>query len=307
MRRFSDLNTIRSCILGHAVADALGLPVQFKRREALDAEPVTGMLGHGTYDMPPGAWSDDTSMTLCALAALGRGGDELNKVMENFGKWMLDDAFTPTDWAYDIGKTCQQAIARRFILGLDLDLCGMVGERSNGNGSLMRIIPFALYAPDDMEFIEKGSALTHAHMRSKIACVIYSRILAEIIETHDKSAVRSGLEKAKERYSADPNWRYYEPLFNIGTRTRDSISSSGYVVDTLEAALWCLLTTDSYAECVLKAVNLGRDTDTVAAVVGGLAGALYGVEAIPQEWLDALIRREFIERLCREAAQAWKK
>ncbi len=158
-----------------------------------------------------------------------------------------------------------------------------------------------------MGLVEKASTLTHAHRRSQIACGVYSILLNKFIEARDRESYRDALEIAERRYSSEAEWRYFAPLADIAERTRADIRSSGYVIDTIEAALWCVVTTDSYRDCVLKAVNLGKDTDTVAAVAGGLAGAIYGLDAIPADWLDTLIRREYIERLCRTAAERWGK
>lgn len=304
MSRIS-LEAIKSCILGHAVGDALGVPVEFQSREKLAANPVTDMRGFGTYDVPAGAWSDDTSMTLCALDALAQKEFTWDSVMVNFGKWYYKDEFTPTGEMFDVGNTCSFAIDDYFAHHLDIDHCGRRDDRSNGNGSLMRIIPFALYAPDDLPFIERASCLTHAHRRSQIACGIYALILSELIDKREVGAYCLGLHKAAMAYDRDPEWSYFAPLLEIENRERNSIRSSGYVVDTLEAALWCLVTTDNYRDCVLKAVNLGGDTDTVAAVAGGLAGAVYGLEGIPQEWLDTLLRRDYIEELCEKAGERW--
>lgn len=301
--------TIKACTLGHAVGDALGVPVEFKTREELDEDPVTDMRGFGTYNVPAGSWSDDTSMSLCALEALAREDFTWESVMDNFGRWYYKDEFTPTGKTFDVGRTCRSAIDSYFIRHANISECGKNNEHSNGNGSLMRIIPFALYGhyyPDKLRnIITAGSSLTHAHLRSVIACDIYSHILLGLIDTGSKAAVLWGIDKAKKYYGETAEWTHYKELYNIGSRDRDSIKSSGYVVDTLEAALWCLLTTESYRDCVLNAVNLGMDTDSVAAVAGGLAGALYGLEGIPQAWLSGLIRRDFIEKLCEKAGERW--
>lgn len=153
--------------------------------------------------------------------------------------------------------------------------CGGKAEWENGNGSLMRILPAALYwseglATDDMdgkEFIYDLSALTHGHLRSKMACLIYSKLIEDLLCNPDKDKK----EIVEE--------------------------SSGYVVDTLEAAIWCLLNTDNYKDCVLKAVNLGEGTDTVGAVAGGLAGLYYGIEAIPEGWMEVLPKKDWITEL----------
>ena len=304
MSKYS-VEEIKAVILGHAVGDALGVPVEFQTRNALDAAPVTDMRGYGTYPVPVGSWSDDTSMTLCALDALAQKSFLWDAVMVNFGRWYYKDEFTPTGKMFDIGTTCRLAIDDFFLNQIDIDHCGRRDERSNGNGSLMRIIPFVLYAPNDLAFIEKASCLTHAHRRSQIACGVYALILEELLSKRKVTAYTEGLRKAADRYGHESEWIRFTPLLEIEKRCRDSIRSSGYVVDTLEAALWCLATTDSYRECVLKAVNLGNDTDTVAAVAGGLAGGVYGLEGIPQEWLKSLQRKDYIENLCEKAALCW--
>lgn len=301
------LEKIKGVVIGHAVADALGVPVEFASRKELDKAPVTEMEGFGTYPVPKGAWSDDTSMSLCTLDALGKYGLDYDFIMLNFGEWYYESQFTPTGVTFDVGNTCSFAIDNYFINKTPYTTCGLNGERDNGNGSLMRICPIVLYlAEKDMEIDEKiqtvhtVSALTHAHDRSKIGCGIYAFILWELLKNPTVSAINEGLEKAAEFYKGQPELEAYSRIFEktFADANREDIKSSGYVVHTLEAAVWCLLTTNSYRECVLKAVNLGEDTDTVAAVAGGLAGALYGYEAIPKEWREELLKREYIEELC---------
>ena len=309
---------IKAVMLGHAVGDALGVPVEFESRDKLSKSPVTGMMGYGSYPVPAGAWSDDTSMSLAAMDVLSRGELDDFAIMTNFVKWLEDGAFTPTGKSFDVGRTCLKAI-RRFI-GLvdskeaDVTFYGLDGEYDNGNGSLMRIHPFSLMAWFDKrlksnyeEIIDRASALTHAHERSKLACKIYTLILFHLLEKPRKDSIVSALDMVKNRYSDHPEYHHYERLLSVhfNKLSVEEIKSSGYVVDTLEAAVWCVLTTDSYKDCVLKAVNLGNDTDTIAAITGGLAGALYGYEAIPKEWLDTLIKRDFIEEMCERAGNSW--
>lgn len=303
---------IKSVILGHAVADALGVPAEFASRAELDAAPVTDMEGFGTYDMPAGTWSDDTSMTLCALDSMGKGYIDHVEIMENFCRWFDDNEYTPSGECFDIGGACMQAIEKYKAFHLPPHMCGGEDERSCGNGSLMRILPFALfceygeYSGSWLDIIHLGSSLTHRHERCRVGCGIYSIILRKLLCRPERESVYTGLKRAREEYKDSFELDKYKRLFDpdFVSLKKDEIKSSGYVVDTLEAALWCLLTTDSYKECVLKAVNLGDDTDTVAAVAGGLAGALYGLDAIPTEWLDALIKREYIEELCEKFCAA---
>ena len=160
-----------------------------------------------------------------------------------------------------------------------------------------------------MPLVERASALTHAHDRSKVGCGTYACILTALLDKPEKSAIYTVLARAEEYYRTHAEIGHYRELFSDGFADTEvaKIKSGGYIVDTLLAAVWCLLTTDSYRECVLKAVNLGDDTDTVAAIAGGLAGALYGYDAIPPEWLSVLKREPYIEELCEKAACAWSR
>lgn len=301
---------VKAVVLGHAVADALGVPVEFASREALDEAPVTGMKGFGTYPVPAGSWSDDTTMALCALDAFTEKGFDLDRVMENFGRWFYGGEFTPTGTCFDVGGCCASAI-RNYCKGwLGTDACGLRGEKDNGNGSLMRIHPFVLLSdrekplPERLAEIDRASALTHAHPRAMLGCRIYAMLLWALLEDPRREAIPGALRRSAALFGGDREFSVYGRLFrpDFAGLPRREIRSGGYVVDTLEAALWCLLTTGSYRECVLRAVNLGSDTDTVAAVAGGLAGALYGRDAIPAEWRETLLRREWIETLCEKAA-----
>lgn len=304
---------IKSFIFGHAVGDALGVPVEFLEREYLSGNPVTDMIGFGTHNKPAGTWSDDTSMTLATLDSLSCGID-YNDIMEKFCEWYKNNKYTATGVLFDIGTTTQHALSS-YITGINPLQCGCNRESDNGNGSLMRIIPAALYAEYYMEnssadekilFIHNISALTHAHDRSKVGCGIYAFIVWELIKENSKDSILRGLDKAKEYYSQKQEYRNSLDCYNriydskFSTFPEKLISSSGYIVHTLEAAIWCILTTNSYSECVLKAVNLGSDTDTVAAVAGGLAGALYGYSGIPEKWIATLKKQSFIDDICKQ-------
>lgn len=313
---------IYSVMLGHAVADALGVPAEFRSRQMLRANPITDTVGYGTHGQPAGTFSDDTSMSIAALDSLADGKLDYTEIMNNFCDWCYGAKYTATDVTFDIGGSCYGAISEYRMNGGNPTLCGRSGANENGNGSLMRIHPFALYLyytkgerpeeyTDSLVIIHNASRLTHAHSRSLIGCGIYSFILWELLRSPEKESIRRGLAGARAFYRGQSELSHYERLFTkianvCNTPIPDSeISGSGYVVHSLEAAVWCLLTTESYAECVLKAVNLGEDTDTVAAIAGGLAGALYGSRAIPEKWLNALLRRNVIEEMCKRAGENW--
>jgi ADP-ribosylglycohydrolase len=307
-------NNIVNGMMGLCVADALGVPVEFNTRERLTENPVVSMRGFGTHNQPIGTWSDDTSMSLCLVDSLSKGLN-YEDIMKKFVKWFDEGAYTPYGDAFDIGIATRRAL-QRYLDGTKPLQCGGTSEYDNGNGSLMRILPILFYlqsrfgndffVQDEVfSVIHNVSALTHAHKRSLTACGINVSIAAKICEKSDLGiAVEEGISYAMTYYRKHPEFdsefQYVQRLENknFASLSIEQVKSSGYVVDTLEAAIWCLLTTSSYKDCVLKAVNLGEDTDSVAAVVGGLAGLHYGYESIPEEWLNAIARRDYIEDLC---------
>ena len=254
--------TLRDCIYGQAAGDALGVPYEFMGRGSFTC---TGMAGHGTHNQPAGTWSDDTSMALAicdSYRELGR--IDVGDIREKFLAWYRDDAYT-CDRLFDIGN----ATATALRVGR-----GLTGERDNGNGSLMRTVPLAFTGATDDE-VRAVSEITHAHRTSTEACVRMVHAARELI------AGRAAHEVAAA-------------LIDV-SKPEDQVASGGYVLHTFEAALWCLANTGSYAGCVLKAVNLGDDTDTTGAVAGALAGIVYGLDGIPGPWLDALRGRDVID------------
>lgn len=304
-------NDVKSALLGLAVGDALGVPAEFSSRSRMQRMPVTGMQTGGTWGQPIGTWSDDTSLTIAAMDSIARlkkidGVD----VMKNFVRWIDYNEFTANDDAFDCGNTTGSAI-NNFLNGATPETCGMDEKHSNGNGSLMRIFPAVFYAyvkattdEDALKIVHYFSALTHAHNFSKIGCGIYFLIAAQILDGSDfKTAIQNGLEQAKEFYSQREEFaddvKVYSRIFekDFADLPEDEINSNGYVVSTLEASIWCWLNTSSYKEVVLKAVNLGGDTDTTGAVAGGMAGLAYGVHEIPSDWLKVLKRRAYLEEL----------
>lgn len=309
-----DTKIVRSMLLGLAVGDALGVPVEFEYRETLAEKPVTGMRSFGTWRQAAGTWSDDTSMTAATMESLSRRKCvDFGDIAENFLRWYSNEEFTATGRRFDIGNTTRASIVRYSRKLLPPTKCGASDENSNGNGSLMRILPAILYlfgtrgkiAADELKLIHDFSALTHGHAVSKISCGIYALIAAQILSGKKISdAFTAGISDAKTFYGDDADFQYFARLTdeNFSTLNEDEISSSGYVVDTLEAALWCLLNTDDFKTLALTAVNLGGDTDTVGAVACGLGGLVYGVESIPIEWLETLKRRDWLEKIADDFA-----
>ena len=305
-------------IFGVVVGDALGCPVQFKDRAIVADHPVTDMRGYGTFNLPEGTWTDDSSLTIALLDSIRETGKlDLNHIMGNFVSWLDKGEFTPFGKSFDIGAGTIGAITA-YKHRENPRQCGSYDERNNGNGSLMRILPACLYCweqgLEDQEAIRQirlVGSLTHAHIRSNIACGLYYFMVKAILSGSGdtfKDRLQEGLDRGFAYYGkalADQeNLGYYDRLRDLGRFAEtpsEKIKSSGYVVDTLEAAVWSLITTDSYESALLKAVNLGNDSDTVGAVAGGLAGLGYGCGGkwgIPEKWIEAIQRKEWIADLC---------
>ena len=298
---------IRSALFGVAVGDALGVPVEFNSRQTIAENPVTDMIGYGTYNLPAGTWSDDSSLTFCLAEALTQDFD-LNLIGKNFVKWYHENYWTPHGLVFDIGIATRQAVSR-LALGEKPELAGGFDETDNGNGSLMRILPLLFHILDKpisarYDITKKVSSITHGHIRSVIACFYYLEFARQLFDRKDKFEIYKNLQTEVTNHLTSLSINPAEvALFDrllkqdIHEMTDENIFSSGYVLHTLEASIWCLLTTDNYKDAVLKAVNLGEDTDTTGAVTGGLAGLLYGFDSIPTTWLKQIAKYDDIEKL----------
>lgn len=306
-------NKIKSALFGVAVGDALGVPVEFNSRLTISKNPVTDMIGYGTYNLPAGTWSDDSSLTFCLAEALTQEFN-LNTIGQNFVKWYHEKYWTPHGNVFDIGIATRQAISR-LAKGEKPELAGGFDESDNGNGSLMRILPLLFYLldkpiKDRYDITKKVSSITHGHIRSVIACFYYLEFAKQIFEGKDKFEIYKNLQTEVLNHlislSINPTEiALFDRLLksDIHNLEEDQIQSSGYVLHTLEASIWCLLTTDNYKEAVLKAVNLGNDTDTTGAVTGGLTGLLYGLENIPEKWLQQIAKYNDIENLAERLSE----
>lgn len=291
---------LHALLLGVAVGDALGVPVEFKRRGSFH---VDGMRGHGTHDQPTGTWSDDTSLTLALADVLNGDTVPLADLARNFVAWHDTGAFTPHGHAFDIGNATAKAIAR-LKRGIAPEMAGGTGEFDNGNGSLMRIAPLVVVLVDkDLDeryrVTKTVSSVTHAHPWAVTACFLYLEVLRKLYKGQSKEKAYAEL---RMEFATPPPFLDTDALAkfdrilreDIRTVPESEIRSSGFVVDTLEASLWSFLTTANYRDAVLKAVNLGEDTDTTGAVTGALAALAYGMDAIPCDWLEQLHGREQI-------------
>jgi ADP-ribosylglycohydrolase len=293
-------------LYGGIVGDALGVPFENKKRGSFAA---SSMEGFGTYNQEPGTWSDDSALTLCLVENFVEAGDP-GALMEKFARFADRGYWTPRGEVFDIGNTTRAAINRR-LAGFPASECGMGAETDNGNGALMRIAPVALSFMGKPDFSFAGLAkavadyagLTHAHPRSTLGCIMYVFLLYRLscYDTFEEAleetirACQSNLKNTACYGELDA----YSRIFNrkIPSLRPEEVYSDGYVVHTLEAALWCMAKHSNYRDTVLAAVNLGDDTDTTAAVAGTMAGLRYSYSGIPPQWVAMLARKEDIDRL----------
>ncbi len=297
----------KDILLGLAIGDALGVPVEFMDRESIRSNPVKDMRAYGTHHQPAGTFSDDSSLAFCLAAAL-TGPFTLQAMANKFVAWLNDGYWSAHGTVFDVGIATSQAI-RRIERGTRPDLSGGFDISDNGNGSLMRILPLVLLIKDkplaERYLIAKEvSSVTHGHIRSVIACFYYLEFARLLLQKVDKLDAYKQLQTTVTNFLSSQSINpteidLYHRLLqgSIYELEEEEIFSSGYVLHTLEASIWCILTTDNYAAATLKAVNLGLDTDTTGAVTGGLAGLLYGYQSIPPQWLQVLAKREHIEQL----------
>lgn len=309
-------NFSKNILIGSAVGDALGVPVEFKSRQELQINPVTDMIGYGTYNMPPGTFSDDSSMMFCLAESLCNGYD-VNDIGEKFQMWMHEGYWTADGEVFDVGIATRKAINRLRVVKNPIE-AGSKDEFDNGNGALMRILPLAVFTKDlsideRCEIVKEVSSITHAHNRSVLACIYYIEFALSVLDAENLEEaylntnfwLKLFLEE-NELYKNE--FPYFERILSgqLIDLTQNEIQSTGYVIHSLEASIWCLLHTSSYKDCVLKAVNLGHDTDTIACITGGIAGIFYGTETIPTHWIEQLARVNDILKLAEQLEKKYE-
>ncbi len=305
----TELDRCRGALYGLAVGDALGQPIEFRSPGSF--EPVTGYRSGGPHNLNAGEWTDDTSMAL-ALAHSLKGGWSLNDQADRYCKWLEEGEYSVNGWCFDIGATTRQAL-EQYMQCKDATRSGLTEARSSGNGGIMRIAPVAIrYRNMEKDFDaaipmlmylgEEASSVTHASDMCRSAAAYMTVVLAALIRGQSREEALAyrpwcqhlhpaveNIVKGSYKLKHPPAVREWWP------EKSDCIKGSGFVVESLEAALWAFHDAKDYREAVLKAVNLGEDSDTTGAVCGQFAGAFWGESGIPQEWLDGLARKDMIE------------
>lgn len=288
-------NRAKGCLLGLACGDAVGATLEFVPRDRI-LEPLTDMIGGGVWQLNRGEWTDDTSMALCLADSLLAcqnfdAQDQLNRYL----RWAMTgyNSVREGQPAFGIGNhTCNelanfQQTGRSYSQNSD--------PNNAGNGSLMRVAPISLFYFHQPENIKRYAVLssktTHASPACLEACGYFAELLANALRGKEKTAIFDGFELNDYQHIAHIVRGDYQ------SKSADEIKGSGYVVESLEAALWAFWHTDTFREAILLAANLGDDADTTAAICGQIAGAFYGVENIPENWLKWLYRQEDIAQI----------
>lgn len=282
----------RGALVGLAIGDALGATLEFSKRP--EREIHTEIIGGGPFNLKAGEWTDDTSMALClAYSLLRSNGFSAKDQMELYQEWRLNGFFSSTGICFDIGNTVLSAL-QSFESSGD-PMSGSTEEYAAGNGALMRIAPIPLFFASNyitaIEMAGKSSKTTHGNIQSIDACRYFSGLILGVLNNASKEEILSA------RYApVNDIWKHF-PLCkqvddiaqgSFKRKTRDQISSSGYVIDSMEAALWAFFNSDTFEDGMIKAVNLGGDSDTVGAIYGQLAGAYYGEPGIPFKYIERL-------------------
>ena len=283
------LDKKRGMFYGMAIGDALGAAVEFQPKGTF--REVTGYRGFGPHGLDPGQWTDDTSMALALADSLGQRGWDKRDQLERYLEWRQNGKYSVTGYLFDIGTTTRYAIDNFEITG---DLVSDDDIASSGNGSIMRLAPVPIFWHDSLDrklaqAARESSETTHASELCKDACAYMALVLRALMRGEDREIVLS-----KEWWN--------ERLIDLHPRVYDIIENdekepvgSGFVIDSLHAALWAFRTSDSFEEAVLKAVNLGDDSDTTGAVCGHFAGAYWGYDAIPKHLIEGLGKKDMID------------
>lgn len=308
--------SVHAALFGLAIGDALGVPVEFKKREELKGRKVKDFEGYQTHNQPPGTFSDDSSLTFCLAESLCQGYD-LNDMGQRFVKWFFEGYWTAGGEVFGVGKSTEDSITR-LRDGVSPLQSGNYAADCYGNGSLMRILPLLFYIKnldedDRYRIIKEVAVITHGSINTILACFYYLEFALELLKGNDKQTTYNNTATSVWEFflSLDVHSRetdLYDPLLRVNIAERDvnEIETIHHAHLTIKAAVYCFMNTGSYEEAVLMAVNLGDDTDTTASVTGALAGIHYGFESIPEKWINGIRRSNDINDLCDRLAAAMK-
>ena len=299
-------------IIGLALADAMGVPVESYSREELKKHPIVNIKGNGTYNMPVGCWSDDTSLTIATMDGIVKSFGVINdktykNIADNFVSYYYDNNFTPTGILFGIGKTTSSAISKYASGKTSATESGGNNENNAGNGALMRCLPIAYYAYDKdlsdneiLEIVSNFSSITHRLDTCILGSYIYTQFAKKLLEGFERKDAYKFIQNLDYSNFPDEVVNEYSRILknDISKLDEKDILSIGKTCPTLEASLWSFINSQDYSDAVLTAINLGEDTDTVGACTGGLAGLYYGSDTINTKWLSKLKKLDYLTEMC---------
>ncbi len=287
-----DPNRCLGSFVGLAVGDAVGAPLEFSHRGTF--RPIEDMIEGGYFNLKTGEWTDDTAMALCLAESLLRmNGFDAKDQMDHYSRWFLDGVFSCKDRAFGMGQTFMNSIIKYHMTGDPFS--GMSRPKRPGNGCIMRLAPIPIFFYPDLEKIIRysgeSSKTTHGMPESIYASRLFGEILGLALAGKSKEEI---LFSNQIGDSDCPEIISGISCGNYRSKPESEIESTFFAGKCLEAALWCFLNTDNFRDAILKAANLGGDADSTAAVCGQVAGAYYGIDSIPQNWKDVLVKKELI-------------
>ena len=300
-------------LVGNAIGDALGLPVEFKSREELKANPVFEMQGFGSHMTVQGTWSMNTSMIIALMESIRECG-RINQsdILHKLSRWLHLADYTVGAEVINSNPTIAMAI-ERFKKGYDLDECGDAFEFATDNGALVRILPIAflcynynIQGKARYNLVKSVTRLTHATEKCILANMIFVNYACYLLEGYYPAVALQKIQQEKYSFFSEACVESFSRILkdNLATLPEDAIQSNSDVIESLEAAIWSLVTTRNFEQAVIKAVNLGHDTDTIGALTGGLAGLYYGMQGIPKRWLDKLKKLPELETIAEGFSKA---
>lgn len=303
-------NRLKNGIMGFIIGDVMGVPLEFTKRRS---KKIIDMLEYGSHNMPKGCWSDDSSMVIATMQSIidNKGNINYDDIMNNFILWVEKGSFTPTNKTFGIGRTTLKALANyknkdKLEIYNNPIMCGINKLKDNGNGSLMRILPISYYCyykkmenEDIYNLVKDISSMTHKHNISVLGCYIYTLFVMEVLSGKSRKEIYKNIrEYDYNKYFDKETIDCYSRLLknDISLLDISEINSVGYVVSTLEAVIWCFMNSKNYSESIAIAINLGNDTDTIGALVGGISGSYYN--EINDKWLNDIKRKDYLLDLC---------
>jgi ADP-ribosylglycohydrolase len=294
---------VRDGVIGLAIGDAMGVPTEGNKREILLAKPVVKMLPKISAGIPKGAWSDNTSLSIATIDAISKSGINYTAMGDNYVRWFTTNQFCSINESFGVSNTTLKSLVRYTQRLEEAYECGSDDYYDNGNDPLCRCLPLAYYfnVKKDtdkkiLEVVKRVCSITHKHEVAVLGCYIYVRFLMYLLKGINKHSALNQVRKLDFSMFNKSSLDEYKRILvaDINEFDIDEIKNSSFIVDTLEAAIWCFMKSESFKECAIATTNIGGDTPTIGAIAGSLAGIFYGYSNIPKSYLEDLRKRDYL-------------